>query len=260
MVRATRILILFVALSLISILGPFIAPYDPFQVSGNPYQQPSWSHILGTDGLGRDIFSQLIVGSRITLTISITAAAISLAIGLFLGLVSSLRGLLSQAVSSLIDSFIVVPPLIIMIFIASIMGPSIVSTIVSISLSYWPQIAKTIRAEALSILERQYVEAARAVGAGIKWIFRKHVIPNMGHVILANLAYAVGIAMVSESIVSFLGLGDQRFFSWGMIFYYAFIQGAIYYGLWLWILSPALVISITAYILFETSRDIIKRA
>lgn len=256
----TRILILFAALTFISLTGPFLAPYDPFQVSGAPYQQPSWSHMLGTDGLGRDILSQLIVGSKVTLAISLIAAAISLAIGLFLGLLASLRNLLSQAVSSLIDSFIVVSPLIIMIFVASVMDPSITSTILAISLSYRPQIAKTVRAESLSILERQYVEAARSVGAGVMWIFRRHVIPNIGHVILANLAYAVEIAMVSESIVSFLGLGDQRFFSWGMIFYYAFIQGAIYYGLWLWILSPAIVISITAYTLLETSRDVIKKA
>ncbi len=254
-----RILVLSIALALISILDPFLAPYDPFQVSGAPYQQPSWSHPLGTDGLGRDILSQLIVGSRITLAVSLSAAILSLAIGLALGLTSSLRGVVPQVISSLIDSFIVMPPLIIMIFIASVMGPSILSTILAISLSYWPQIAKTIRSEALSILERPYVEAARAVGANTAWILRKHVIPNIGHVVLANLAYAVGSAIVSESIVSFLGLGDQRLFSWGMMFHYAFIQGAVYYGLWLWILSPTIAISLTAYVLLETSRDIIKK-
>jgi peptide/nickel transport system permease protein len=237
--------------------GPLIAPHSPFETVGAPYQPPSWSHFLGTDGLGRDILSQILSGSRTTLLVSISSAMISLTLGVLMGLASSYRGWVSQALSSLIDVFIIVPPLLVMIFIAAVMGASLYSEVIAISISYWPQTAKTVRAEALSILERPYVEMSRSLGGSTLWILKRHVIPNMGHVVLANLAYLAAVSMVSESVISFLGLGDQRYYSWGMVFYYAFTQGAIYYGMWQWILVPALLIAITAYILFESSREIL---
>ncbi|MEM1610129.1 MAG: ABC transporter permease [Sulfolobales archaeon] len=255
-----RVIIIVISLlGLLALLGPLIAPYDPFQPSSTPYQGISWHHPLGTDGLGRDILSQLLIGSRITLAISLASSALSLVIGLIVGLASSFRSIVSQAISAVIDSFIVIPPLLIMIFIASISGPSIYSEILAISLSYWPQTAKTYRAEALSIFERPYVQASIAVGGNMLWIIRRHVIPNMSHITIASLTYLLGISIVSESIMSFLGLGDQRFFSWGMIFYYAFIQGAIYYGLWQWILAPALIITLVVYVLFKSTEDLLAR-
>ncbi|MGC9148149.1 MAG: ABC transporter permease [Sulfolobales archaeon] len=254
--KAVLIIVLLVALAFIS---PVLAPYDPFQSIAPPYQSPSLQHLLGTDGLGRDIFSQLLFGLRITLIVSMASSLVSLVIGLLIGLASSLRSIPSQIVSALIDSFIVIPPLLIMIFIASIMGPLLYSEIIAISLSYWPQVAKTFRAETLSILQRAYIEASVAVGGNTLWILRKHVMRNLGHVILANYTYLLGVSIVSEAVMSFLGLADQRYFSCGMIFRYAFIQGAIYYGMWQWILAPALVITIISYILFEISKDILTK-
>ncbi|MEM0154105.1 MAG: ABC transporter permease [Ignisphaera sp.] len=254
-----KIFIIFAFIILLAILGPAIAPYDPFQISGDPYQGISLTHILGTDGLGRDIFSQILSGSRITLFVAISAALICLVLSLVLGLLSSLRSIFSQIISAVVDSFIAVPPLFIMIFLGSIIGSSIYSEIIIIALAYWPQISKSYRAEVISLFERGYVDASTALGGNTIWIIRRHIIPNMAHLTLANFTYLTGVAIVSESILSFLGLGDQRYFSWGMIFYYAFLQGAIYYGLWQWILAPAVLITLIAYALFESSKDILMR-
>lgn len=253
----TRLLAVAAWLAFLAGAGPLIAPHDPFATSALPYQGPSWEHLLGTDGLGRDIFSQVVAGSRITLLVSISSALASLAMGLLAGVAASFRSAVSQALSSIIDLFIVVPPLLIMVFVAAVMGASLASEILAISISYWPQTAKTVRAEAVSILERPFVEASRSLGGSGLWILKRHVIPNTGHVIMASLAYLSALSMVSEAVISFLGLGDQRYFSWGMVFYYAFTQGAIYYGMWQWILAPAVLIASTAYILFESSREIL---
>jgi peptide/nickel transport system permease protein len=258
-ININRGVIILIILTVFAIIAPLFSPYDPFQSVDTPYQGISLKHLLGTDALGRDIFSQLLVGSRTTLFVSLTAAVISLLISLFLGLASSLKSIYSQIISSIIDSFIVVPPLMIMIFIASIFGSSLYSEILAISLAYWPQIAKIFRAEIISILERAYVEASHALGGKTLWIIRKHVLRNIRHVILSNFIYLVGVSIVSEAVISFLGLSDQRFFSWGMIFYYAFIQGAVYYGLWQWILAPAFLITIIVYMLFESSKDILTK-
>jgi len=255
----SKLITVLIILAVLVIISFTYTPYDPLQSSGKPYQQPTWDHILGTDGLGRDILSQMIVGSKTTVFIALISSVTALSTGLIIGLISAIRGIISDIISSIIDSFIVIPPLLIMILVSSTLGPSIISEIIAIGFSYWPQVAKTVRAETLSVLERPYVEASRSIGGEYLWILKSHIMPNISHVVLANFSYTMAMSLVSESIISFLGLGDQRYFSWGLIFYYAFIQGAIYYGLWLWVLAPAVMISLISYMFLEAGRSIISR-
>lgn len=254
-----RYIFVLLILALLAFIAPLLAPYDPYQTVDTPYQTISLKHLAGTDGLGRDIMSQILVGSRTTLLVAVSSSLLSIVIGLLMGLIAATRNIIARFISSLIDSFIAIPPLVIMIFIASVLGPYLYSEIISIAVAYWSQVAKTFRAEVLSLLERGYIEASIALGGRITWIFRKHVIPNMSHLILANYTYLIGTSIVSEAVISFLGLSDQRYFSWGIVFYYAFIQGAVYYGLWQWILIPALVITAVVYTVFKVSEEILTR-
>lgn len=183
-------------------------------------------HLLGTDQLGHDLFSGIIVGSRITLLIGLVAAAISATIGTTIGLVAGYYG---GKVDSLLmrftDIFFVIPAFVLMIIIAAVVGPSLTTMLIVIGIFSWATTARVIRGQVLSIKEREYVERVRSVGGGNIYIMTKHILPSVAPLIIVQTVLLVMNSIFFEISLDFVGLGDPAITSWGALLYLAQNQG-----------------------------------
>jgi peptide/nickel transport system permease protein len=231
----------------VAVFAPFIAPYDPYAPVNvtifDIYQPPSPAHILGTDDGGKDVFSSLIYGTRVSLTVGFTAAAIAIGIGAVVGIVAGYRrGWIGSLLMRITDFFLVIPDLALMIVLVAIIGPSLGTIILVIGFLGWTGSARLIRSQTLSVRERKYVTRAQAVGAGDIHILRRHILPAVLPLMLANMVLVVSIAILEESSLAFLGLGDPTVISWGQMLNYAFERGAISAGAWWALLAPGFAI------------------
>lgn len=228
-------------LAAVALLAPLIAPYEPQAIVGRSLEEPSSRHLLGTNDAGSDILSQLVWGSRSTLVVASAATALVLVIGVLLGLVAGLRGGLADVlVMRSADVVLAVPAIPLLIFIAALAGPSRTVAITSIGLLGWPQVARVVRSQALSLRQRGFIHAARGYGAGPLYVMRRHLVPALGPIIAANLAFMAGLAVTIEAGLAFIGLGDPTTASWGGILERALRHQAIYLTeMWLWWLVPA---------------------
>lgn len=216
---------------------------DPSFVSGPVRQAPTIHYPLGTDGFGISVLSLVVAGSKISLLVGLIASVLTMVIGAVVGVVAGYRGGAVDTILMRITDFgLVLPWLALAIVLASIMGPSLATIILVIGLTSWPGTARLVRSQVLSIRERPYVERARALGANDRHMVIHHVLPNVMPVILANAVLVVAIAILSETALSFLGLGDPLTVSWGSIIEDAFNGGATTLGAWWWIVSPGLCI------------------
>ncbi len=196
---------------IVSILAPVLSPYDPSAIDiKNILIGPSLAHPLGTDDLGRDVLSRMIWGGRVSLKVGFVAVGIATLIGVILG---SIAGYYGGAVDSLImravDIMLSIPTIFLVLAVIAILEPSIVNIMIVIGLTSWMEPARLIRAEFMSIKEREFVIAARALGANDFRIMLKHVLPNGLSPILVSATMGVGGAILIESGLSFLGLGVQ---------------------------------------------------
>jgi ABC-type dipeptide/oligopeptide/nickel transport system permease subunit len=221
-------------------LAPWIAPYGPREIAGEVFESPSRDHLLGTNDAGSDLFSRLVWGSRTTLVVAVTATALVMAIGLAIGLTAGLRGgWVDKAVMRVIDVFLGLPFLPLLIFVAALAGPSLPVSVLMIGMSLWPQTARIVRSQALSLRSRGFVDIARGLGASPLYVIRRHLIPSLGPVIAANMVFVAGVAVAIEAGLSFLGLGDPAAVSWGAELERAVSNPQIRIGsLWLWWLLP----------------------
>ncbi len=228
-------------LALVAVLAPYLAPYDPKAIAGPALEPPSSRHLLGTNDAGTDIFSALIWGARSSLAVAIGATALVLAIGVALGLLAGLRGGLAETfVMRLADVVLALPVIPLLIFIAALAGPSRGVAVVTIGLLGWPQVARVVRSQTLSLRSRGFVHSARGYGAGPLYVMRRHLIPALGPIIAANLAFMAGLAVAVEAGLAFLGLGDPNSASWGATLERALRHQALYVtSIWLWWLLPA---------------------
>jgi peptide/nickel transport system permease protein len=238
------ILLLFVVVAL---FAPLIASrngLDPTcPCTGHPYESPSLHFPFGTDNLGRSVLTLTIYGSRISLMVGLAATAISMFIGSVIGIAAGYYGGWAEAVlMRLTDWFLVLPWLALAIVLASLLGPSLVIIILVIGITSWPSTARIVRAQVLSVKTRPYVERARALGASDWHLVTRHILPNVGPLIFANTVLTVAIAILSETTLAFLGLGDPTSISWGTILEFAFGSGAATAGDWWWLLPPGLAI------------------
>lgn len=234
-----------------AIFAPFLAPYNPYTRVDRPFRPPSNKYILGTNDIGQDILSELIYGTRVSLTIGFLAALCTVVIGTLVGVVSGfLGGSVDEVLMRFTDVIMILPSIPLLILLMSIFGKqSYFIMILAISILGWTGTARMVRSSTLSIKERAYVEASKAIGAGEGHIIIKHILPNVSPLIMATMIYQVAGAMMSEAGLSFLGLGDPGHKSWGMVLHYAQTSGGWYanmgYPAWWWIITPGLLIALT---------------
>ena len=198
-------------LVLVALLAPFISPYDPFAIDvEHVLEPPSLTHPCGTDLLGRDVLSRLIYGARISLEVGILAVGISLAIGVVLGAIAGYYGgWVDTVISRAIDIMLCFPTIFLILAVIAYLEPSIVNIMIVIGLTSWMGVARLVRAEFLSLKERDFVLAERALGASPWRIIFVHILPNALPPILVSATLGVGSAILVESALSFLGLGVQ---------------------------------------------------
>jgi peptide/nickel transport system permease protein len=183
-------------------------------------------------------------GSRISMAIGVTASAICVTIGGLIGIIAGYRGgLTGEALMRFTDIFLVIPALPFMLLISALLGPSLTNMILVIGVLSWPGTARIVRAQVLSIKERTFIERARAIGAGDAHIIRKHVLPNVIPLIFANTILIIAVAILMESTLSFLGLGDPLAMSWGAMLHFAFVSLAMSNGAWWYFVPPGVCIA-----------------
>ena len=236
------ILVFFV---LVAVLAPLISAKEGLDptcpCTGGPTESPSLEFPFGTDDLGRSVFTLTVWGSRISLMVGLFATLISILIGSVVGIVAGYYGRWTESVlMRFTDWFLVIPFLPLAIVLASVLGRSLVIIILVIGITSWPSTARIVRAQVLSVKTRPYVERSRALGASNWHLATRHILPNVGPIIFANTVLLVAIAILSETTLSFLGLGDPLSISWGTILEAAFNSGAATAGNWWWLVPPGL--------------------
>jgi peptide/nickel transport system permease protein len=246
-------------LLIIAVFAPLIAPYDlARQEISHRLEAPSARHLLGTDELGRDVFSRIIFGTRISLMVGFVATGISLLIGVTLGLVSGFFGNRTDAIiMRIVDIFLCIPTFFLILMVIAFLKPSIWNVMIVIGLTSWPGLTRMIRGECLSIKEREYIQAAKVLGMSNLRIMFVHLLPNVIVPVIVSATLGIGGAILTESALSFLGLGVQPPSpSWGNIL----TSGKDYINIAWWLsLYPGLAILITvlAYnLLGESLRDV----
>jgi len=239
-------LIIIISILTVSLFAPYIAPYDPMSMAFMPFLHPSPEHLLGTDNLGRDIFSQLVWGSRISLGIGIMAAIIVVAIGFTVGIIAGYRrGVTENLLMGVTDVFILIPGLPLMIVIAAYLGPNIYNVIFVVALLWWCGTARMVHSRVLQVREMSFIETTKIMGFKESYIMFKHVLANVKDIFVARLCLSIASAMMAEAGLAFLGLGDPFQVSWGGMITNAFNNGGFILNLWWWYIAPGLMISLT---------------
>jgi peptide/nickel transport system permease protein len=229
----------------LAIFGSAIAPYDPNASSLDVLAKPSWSHILGTTESGADVFSQILVGARVSIVVGFAAALISAVLGSAVGLVGGYFGGWTDRILDAVENwFLVIPTLPLMIVLARLLEPSLTVLILVIGLTSWAGTGRIVRAQVLTLRERAFVERARALGGSDPYIIKTHIFPNTLPLIFANTVLIVAVAILSEAALSFLGLGDPTRISWGTMLENAFESGAPSAGAWWYVIPPGLCITL----------------
>lgn len=225
-----------------ALVGPMLVTYTTsVEALDKILLSPSTTHWLGTDHMGKDVLAGVIMGSRTSLLVGIAATAMSMVIGALVGIVSGYYGkAVDSVLMRLTDVFLVIPWLPLMLVLAALLGPSLTNIILVIGITSWAGTARIIRSQTLSIKERPYVERARAIGSGDIHIMARHILPNVFPLVFANTILVAAVAILSETTLSFLGMGDPTHVSWGMMLHYAFERGATTLGAWWWIIPPGL--------------------
>lgn len=216
-------LIIIVLLVLIALLAPVISPYPEHAISAtNPDDKllpPSSQYLFGTDELGRDMFSRVIYGTRISLQTALIAVGLALLIGMPLGAIAGgFGGVVDEVIMRITDVFLSFPPLLLAIAIAAFLGPNLENAMLAIAISWWPWYTRIIRGQAVSIRERQFVRAARAIGAPMSRIIFKHILPNTLAPVIVQASMDIGGVILTIASLSFLGLGAQPPIpEWGLL-------------------------------------------
>jgi peptide/nickel transport system permease protein len=224
-------------MAIVAILAPLIAPYSPIQQHpGLELKPPSGQFWLGSDDLGRDLFSRILYGARVSFVVGVLATALGAAVGVSTGMLSGyLGGWVDSVIMRFYDALLAFPGIIIGIAVISILGPSTLNVAYALAIGGMPFFARLMRSSVLSERERDYVYAARSIGAKDGRIMFRHVLPNTLAPLLVQLSLAMGFAVLAEAGLSFLGLGTQPPDpSWGTMLNdsRAYLREAPWYGLW----------------------------
>ena len=208
---ATGVIIL-LGLLMCAVFAPLLAPRDPAQLDLSArLQPPSAVHLFGTDELGRDVLSRTIYGARVSLTVAVCVVALSLALGLALGVVAGFYGGVADTIVNvyLSNAFLALPGILLAVAFVAFLGPSLVNLILALALAGWVNYARLVRAQVLAMKEREFVQAARSLGAGDLRLILGHILPNILQPLIVQAAVGMAAAVLAEATLSFLGLGVQ---------------------------------------------------
>jgi oligopeptide/dipeptide ABC transporter ATP-binding protein len=235
--------IMLVVAIFVALFAPALSPYDPSSTlnvtTADIYNPPSAAHWLGTDDAGQDVLTNFIFGARVSLTIGFFAAFISLVIGGVLGIIAGFYGgRTEELIMRFTDIMLVIPDLPLMMVVIALTKPSIFNIILVIGLLYWTTTARMVRSQTLAVKSRKFVLRARAIGSGRRHIIRRHILPLVLPILVVQAVLVVSSAVLAESTLSFLGLGDPTALSWGQMLNYAFGRGAMSTGAWWALVVP----------------------
>jgi peptide/nickel transport system permease protein len=235
-----------VGIALLALLSPLWIGADDLSVikaTGQILAPPNGDYWLGTDHAGRSVLALTVYGTRVSLLVGIAAAVLSVGIGTIVGMLSGHFGRwVSAILMRVTDFFLVLPALVLAIALSTMLQRGLFSIVVAIGVTSWPSTARLVRAQTLTIEARPYIERAQALGGGHGHILVKHVLPAVLPLVLANTTLAVGSAIISESTLAFLGLGDPSKVSWGLMLKQALDIGAVTAGAWWYLLPPGIAI------------------
>lgn len=225
---------------LVTVLAPVLSPYDPFEMAGRRLQAPSWAHWLGTDALGRDVFSRTLYGALHSLPIAVIVVALSVAIGATLGATSGfIGGMIGAAIMRLVDVTLSFPPMLLAMAVAASLGPGLENAAVAMVIVWWPVYARLMRAQVLEVREREHVEAAVASGASDFRVLTKHILPLCWTPVLISATMDLGQVILLAASLSFIGLGaTPPSPEWGSMI----SDGAAQFYSWWVALGPGLAI------------------
>ena len=231
---------------LLALLAPLLADaqgLDVTQATGEPLSPPTAGYPLGTDEAGRSVLTLLLWGARISLFVGFLATLISMVIGTLVGISAGhFRGWGGGLLDRFTDWFLVIPYLPLAIVLATVLGRSLFNVALVIGVTSWAGTARIIRAQTLAVGSRPYLERARVLGAGNWHQMSRHILPNVSPLIFANTTLTVAVAILAETTLSFLGLGDPLSVSWGSMLDSAFTVGALSTGSWWYIVPPGVCV------------------
>jgi peptide/nickel transport system permease protein len=238
-------LVIMAVFALLAVFGPLLvdpANVNPSTAPGQPFEPPP-AYLLGTDNFGRPVLALLVDGARVSLVVGFAATVMTMVIGASVGIAGGYLGGKADGVLSLLTNwFLVIPWVVLAIVLAAVLGPTLLNIIVVIGITSWAGTARLVRADTLSVKERPYVERSRALGASHWHLVTRHILPNVFPVIFANTILTVALAILAETTLSLLGLGDPTRISWGGMIDEAFSAGALSAGYWWWLIPPGVMI------------------
>jgi len=260
-----RIGLVLMAIFALMALGSFIPPlidpmYDPMSGVDPDISYsagPSWQHWLGTDFIGRDIFSQLLAGARIAFIVGISSAFMSIFLGTAIGMIAGYSGRWTDTLlMRMADMVMVLPTLLVLLLMAALFGHLSIWTIVLlIALFRWPGVARVIRAQTLTLKHRPFIESARIAGASHLRIIMRHILPNVLPLALLYMTFRVTSAIVIEAALAFLGFGDPSTVSWGMMLQWVWKTGHMFQAPY-WLLPPGICISLLTLAFYMLGRSL----
>jgi peptide/nickel transport system permease protein len=237
-------LVILAVLIAVALLAPFLAPYDPIKISRDVMQAPSRDHLMGTDNLGRDVFSRVVYGARISLQMGFIAVAIAATIGTLIGVIAgTYGGLVDGFFMRLIDALMALPGILLALTVAATLGPGLYNAMIAVGVAWIPSFARIVRSSVLQINETTYVEAARASGASDLRLILRHILPNTMAAIMVLASLGVATAILVGAALSFLGVGaSPPTAEWGIML----SDGRPYMRSAWWIMAfPGLAITVT---------------
>lgn len=197
-----------VVLGVVAIFAPLIAPYDPIKISRDVMQSPSRGHLMGTDNLGRDVFSRVVYGARVSLQMGFIAVGIAASLGTLIGVIAgTYGGIVDGIFMRFIDALMALPGILLALTVAATLGPGLYNAMIAVGVAWIPSFARIVRSSVLQIKETTYVEAARASGASNLRIIMRHILPNALTAVLVLASLGVATAILVGAALSFLGVG-----------------------------------------------------
>jgi peptide/nickel transport system permease protein len=245
---------------LLAVIGPYIAPYDPdarnYDAAGKLIRlaSPSWDHWLGTTLLGRDIFSQMLVGARTAMLVGGLTAIGTVIIGVNVGLIAGyFGGRVDTILMRITDAFLGLPFLPFIIVVLSMTGRSLTTLVFAMTLVMWRSTARVVRAQVLSLREMPFVSAAKITGGSDAAILYREILPNVMPIAMVSIAFALAWAIITEASIGFLGFNDPDVVSWGSIVYDAYASQMMYRAPW-WVVPPGIAIMILVSAVYFVGR------